>query len=477
MDLSRCRAGVMGLGVTGEAVARFLRARGAAVVAVDARPESDLGPGVGELRAAGATVRADDADPDAFESCDLVVISPGVPPDAAPVRAARNRGAEVVSEIELAGRYLRGRIAGITGSNGKSTVTAMTSAILTESGLRARPCGNIGLPLISMADEEPRTLKVKDLDREERTGGDAPGVIYVTEISSFQLEATKRFRPEVAALLNLSPDHLDRYASPEDYYSAKARIFMNQQPSDTAVINADDPQTWALAASLRARRVSFSLRSAGGEGVRLRDGHLVHVLSGTETRLMSASDVTLPGRHNLENVAASAAIALALGAEPEAVGRAVAPFPGLPHRLRPVGRIGGVSFYDDSKATNTGAALRSVEAFEAPVILMLGGQDKGGDFGGLIRRIGGRLRAVVTFGADGESIAGEIERSAAGGPQVVRGGAMEDSVPVALGLARPGDVVLLAPGCASFDAYAGYAARGEAFVSAVRALAEVRGRT
>jgi UDP-N-acetylmuramoylalanine--D-glutamate ligase len=470
MELEGRRAGVMGLGISGEAAARFLAQAGATVIAADARQEAAAGPVADELREAGISIAAGE-DEQLFEGCDLVIISPGVPPDSAPVRAARARGTRVLSEIELAGRVLQGRIAGITGSNGKSTVTAMTSAILTESGLKARPCGNIGLPLISMADRTPRTVHVKDLDRDETTGGDAPGVIYVTEISSFQLEATESFRPEVAALLNLSPDHQDRYESDDAYYAAKARIFLNQGPSDTAVINADDPRTWALAATLRARLVSFSLGAGGGEGVRLRDGAFVHVRGASETWLMSAADAPLPGRHNLENVAASAAIAIALGAQPAAVARAVTSFTALPHRLRPVGRAHGVRFFDDSKATNVGAAMRAVESFEAPVILLLGGRDKGGDFRGLARQAASRVKRIVTFGEAGPAIAAAVGDEI----PVLLCGSMEDATRGALDGAAPGDVILLAPACASFDAYAGYAARGRAFEATVRQIERAEG--
>ena len=467
MELKGVRAGVMGLGISGEAAVRFLLGRGARVVACDARSESELGAAAAELRAAGAEVRAGGQGRDVFEGCDLVVISPGVPGGVEPVAEARRRGAKVIGEIELASRFLRGRIAAITGSNGKSTVTAMTSAILVESGLKARPCGNIGLPLISMMETRPRTLHVKDLGRKESTGGDASDVIYVTEVSSFQLETTETFRPEAAALLNLSPDHLDRYASAEEYYAAKARIFAFQRAEDTAVINADDPRTWALATSLRAKLVSFSLAPGGGEGVRLRDGNLVHVRGGSETRLVAASEIGLPGRHNIENAAAAAAIALVMGAEPSAVGRAVTRFAGLPHRLRLAGRAGGVTFYDDSKATNTGATVRAVEAFDDPVVLLLGGQDKGGDFEALGRQLAGRVRKVITFGQAGPEIAAKMEREI----EVVRASTLEDAVRRGMEAAEPGEIVLLAPACASFDAFPGYAARGDAFVRAVEALA------
>jgi UDP-N-acetylmuramoylalanine--D-glutamate ligase len=237
------------------------------------------------------------------------------------------------------------------------------------------------------------------------------------------------------------------------------------------VINADDPQTLALASSLRSRVVTFSIEAPDGEGIRIRDGRLVRIEGARETPLMETSEVPLPGRHNLENVAASAAIALALGAAPEAVGRTVAPFRALPHRLRFVRTIRGVSFYDDSKATNAGSARRAVESFPQPVVLLLGGRDKGGDFPDLARHLAGRLRAVVTFGEAGPAIASAIERQVA----VVRGGDLDSATRAALEAACEGDVVLLAPACASFDAFPGYAARGDAFVKAVEAIAREAG--
>jgi UDP-N-acetylmuramoylalanine--D-glutamate ligase len=467
VSLEGAKVGVMGIGVSGEAAARFLMEQGAKVVATDLRPEKDLGEVVEALRSAGARVECGGHSAGIFEGCDMVVISPGVPPDRGPAGEARRKGVKVISEIELAGRVLRGRIAGITGSNGKSTVTAMATAILSESGLAARSCGNIGLPLISMAEKERRRISVKDLGREEITGGDGPEMIYVTEISSFQLEGIETFRPAVAALLNLSPDHQDRYPSAEDYYAAKARIFINQGRNETAVVNADDPQTWALATTLRAKLVSFSMGPGGGEGVRLRDGHLVHVCGGRETHLVSSSDVKLPGRHNLENVAASAAIALSLGAAPDAVRRAVVPFQGLPHRLRFIRKVRGIAVYDDSKATNVGSALRAVEAFHGPVVLLLGGLDKGADFGSLGRRISGSVRKVITFGRAGPEIASSLGEEV----PVQESGGLREATRAALQAAETGDVVLLAPACSSFDAFPGYAARGDAFIQAVKEIA------
>ncbi len=457
----------MGLGLTGEATALFLLARGARVVASEARPETEQAGVPARLREEGAQVECGGHSPGVFEGCEVVVVSPGVPPRQEALHQARLSGAEIISEVELASRFLKGRIVGITGSNGKSTVTALTAAILDEAGIRARPCGNIGLPLIALVGAPGRPAYVKDLGREQPTGGDAPDVVYVAEISSFQLEAINTFRPAVAALLNLSPDHQDRYDDLAGYYAAKARIFENQEAEDAAVLNADDPPTWALASSLRSRVTGFSLRSGAAEGVLLRGGTFVDSRGGTETRLMDASEVPLPGRHNLENVAAAAAVARALQAPSAAIRRAVVSFQGLPHRLRLVRKVKGALVYDDSKATNVGSTIRAVEAFDAPVVLLLGGRDKGGDFASLVPHLSGRVRVVVTFGEAGPVIARRLQ----GLISVIRSGALREATRAALEASRPGDVVLLAPACASFDAYSGYAARGDDFVRTVEEIA------
>lgn len=459
----------MGLGLTGEAAAGFLIDQGARVIVSEARPEAELGAAPQQLRAAGAAVETGGHRREVFADCDMVIVSPGVPPALPALEEARSRDAQVISEVELASRFLEGRIIGITGSNGKSTVTALTAAMLGEAGFAARACGNIGLPLIALHGPPSDELFVKDLARAERRGGDAPGVIHVAEISSFQLEAIESFRPCVAALLNLSPDHQDRYDGPSSYYAAKARIFMNQTGEEFAVLNADDPRTWALAGSLRARVRGFSLKRLPGEGVLLReDGRFVQVTEDREIVLFSASDVRLPGRHNLENVAAAAAVALSLGADPGAIRRAVASFTGLPHRMQFVRRVRGAAVYDDSKATNIGSAARAVESFDAPVVLLLGGRHKGGDPASLAPRLAGRVRQVITFGEAGPILAESLGRTL----PAVSAGPLREAVRQALEAARPGDVVLLAPACASFDAYADYAARGDDFQRIVNVLAE-----
>lgn len=462
----------MGLGLSGEAAARFLVGRGAKVVASESRDEAALGSLPSELRALGAVVECGPHRGGVFEGCEIVVLSPGVPPRQEALERARASGARVVSEVELASWYLEGKIVGITGSNGKSTVTALSAAILNESGVRARPCGNIGLPLIAMAGGLRGEMHVKDLGRSESFGNDAPDAVYVVEASSFQLEGIETFHPAVAALLNLSPDHQDRYDRAEDYYAAKARIFMNQKAGDVAVLNADDPPTWSLAREIRSRIVPFSVEGKADSGVLVTDGRLIRIEDGAETFLMDVSEVPLRGRHNLENVAASAAVALSMGGKAAAVRRAVGNFQALPHRLKFVGEVRGAAVYDDSKATNVGSTIRALEAFESPIVLLLGGRDKGGDFLSLIPHLKRCARAVVTFGEAGADIAERLT----GEVPVIRGGPLAEAVRAAIDASRAGDVVLLAPACASFDAYSGYAARGDHFTRIVREIAASEAR-
>ncbi len=297
---------------------------------------------------------------------------------------------------------------------------------------------------------------------------------YVVELSSFQLEGIDRFSPRIAALLNLSPDHQDRYANLEAYYAAKERIFMNQTGDDVAIVNWDDTPSIGMAERLAARLFPFSLTQDLEEGAVMEDGRLVLRHPDREEPIMAVSEVTLPGRHNLENVLASASIAAHCGVSVEAIARGVAGFSGLPHRLEMVGEHGGVRYYNDSKATNVGATMRALEAFEAPVVLMLGGYDKGGEFELLGEAIArpGRVRALVTFGKAGDDIAGRLEAAA---PRTVRSGGLAEAVRAAAGCAQPGDIVLLAPACASFDAYTGYEKRGEDFRAIVGRLASQRG--
>ena len=458
------KVGVMGLGVSGVAAAGFLARRGVSVVAADSKNAEALGEEAAGLSRLGVALRCGAAaGASVFAGCELVVASPGVPPNVPALASAAAAGIPIVAEVELAARFVRGVIVGITGTNGKSTVTALTGAILKAGGVASWVCGNIGTPLTTVAEAD---LPLPDAE--------ARKVHYVVELSSFQLEGIQTLRPHVSVLLNVSPDHQDRYARVEDYYAAKARIFMNQRGDDVAVVNWDDAGCHPIAERLVARLFPFSLTQDLEEGAVLQGDRLTLRRGGKDDAFLETSRVKIPGRHNLENVLAAAAAAAHCGAAPTVIARGVSEFRGLPHRLELVSQVSGVSYYNDSKATNVGATLRALEAFTAPVVLLLGGYDKGGEFEQLraplssaARGAAGRVRAVATFGKAGDDIARRLEGS---GPQIVRSGSLADAVKAAAGVAHPGDVVLLAPACASFDAYTGYAQRGEDFRAMVKKL-------
>jgi len=449
----------MGLGLSGRAAAGFLARRGVRVVAADAKPPESLEGSLSGLDELGATLRLGPgpaSQPAVFTGCDIVIVSPGVAPEAAPLAGARRSGIPLIAEVELASRFLRGVLLGITGSNGKSTVTALVGHILEQAGRSARVCGNIGTALTAVAEA--------DLVLDE---AEAREVHYVVELSSFQLEGIETLRPRIAALLNLSPDHQDRYEAPADYYAAKARIFMNQVGDDIAVINWDDAHARAAAERLMSRLFPFSLTQDLEEGAVLSGDSLRLRRRGSDEEIMKAGDVPLAGRHNLENVLAAASIAAHCEVPLERIARAVSTFRGLPHRLERVAEIDGVSWYNDSKATNVGSTVRAVEAFDRPIVLLLGGRDKGGDFEALravLAEKTPRLRGLVAFGEAGSDIARRVDGVA---PATRLCGSLAQAVEEARRLAEAGDVVLLAPGCASFDAYTGFDARGEDFRSLV----------
>lgn len=457
-------AGVMGLGLSGIAAAGFLARRGVRVIAADSKPVDALPHEARELMRGAVKLAGPAAGEGTFEGCEVVIASPGVPPGAPPLAGARAAGIPIIAEVELAARWLRGVLIGITGSNGKSTVTALTGEILKSAGTPVRVCGNIGLPLTTVVEQ--------DLNLEE---AEAKRVHYVTELSSFQLEGIERLSPRIAVLLNLTPDHQDRYTRMDDYYAAKMRLFMNQRGDDVAIVNWDDPLVHPVAGRIAARLFPFSLTQDLEEGAVLEAGLLRMRLANREETVMTASDVPIPGRHNLENVLAAASVAIHCGVSAAAIASAVRSFAGLPHRLEKVGQVDGAVYYNDSKATNVGSTLRALEAFTQPIVLLLGGYDKGGDFESLkmpLAAKGSALRALVTFGKAGDDIARRLSGAT---PRIERAAALADAVKTASTIACPGDVVLLAPGCASFDAYTGFDKRGEDFRAIVSRLASQTG--
>jgi UDP-N-acetylmuramoylalanine--D-glutamate ligase len=435
---------VLGLGISGRSAARFCAAHGARrVVAADERPREALG----ELEALEDRVEvcAGGALPDPGEF-DLVVPSPGVPPARYAARARR-----VWGDVELAARALAVPIIGITGTNGKSTTTRLVEAMVRAAGLRAEAAGNIGVPALALVG--------RPLD------------LAVLEVSSFQLETTESFRPRVAAILNVTPDHLDRHGSFEAYAAAKARILEHQGPEDAAVLAADDPVVAAMAEKARGRVLRFSLRQAASCEATFDAGAAL-LRRGDLAQRIPLDGLRLQGTHNLENVLAALLCVSALGLDPLRAVRALLSFDGLPHRMELVRHRGGVAFVNDSKGTNVGAAVRSLESFSRPVVWIGGGRNKGLDFAELAGPAGRRMRASVVIGEAAEALSAALD----GHTPVYIEPSIEAAVRRAAELAQPGDVVLLSPACASFDQFQSYAERGERFRAAVHALPEPRGQ-
>jgi UDP-N-acetylmuramoylalanine--D-glutamate ligase len=448
---------VIGLGATGDAVVRYARGRGDDVTVVDDRPLDARAEfaRVEQAAALGAEVLAG-ADGSTVErlarAADLVVPSPGVPERHPGLQAALGAGVPVRSEIDLAAELVAARTPGgprfaaVTGTNGKTTVTTLTTAMLEASGARAIAAGNIGLPLLDAVRS--------DVD------------VVVAEVSSFQLVFTTRaFRPSAAALLNVAEDHLDWHRTFDAYAQAKARIFAHQEPGQLLVYNADDPVVAALAADAPGRRVPFSVARHAASGFRVVDAAAGRMLMTADGTALAAADaLALRAPHDLANGLAAAAIALEVGATPDGVRDALESFTGLAHRLQPAGERDGVQYYDDSKATNVHATIAAVRGFPS-VVLIAGGRNKGLDLGALTEVVP-HLRAVVAIGDAAEEVSAALHEHVT----VMIAPTMRDAVRFAASLAEPGDTVLLSPACASFDWYDGYAARGDDFAREVAAL-------
>jgi UDP-N-acetylmuramoylalanine--D-glutamate ligase len=456
MELAGKPVLVVGLARSGVAAAEHLAAAGARVVATDRKGEGELEAAALKLAARGVALELGGHREASFTAAALVVVSPGVPWELPELAAARRAGVPVIAELELAFRRLTGRVVAVTGTKGKSTTTACLGEMLRAAGRDVRVGGNIGRPLIGMLE------------------GATPDTVFAVEASSFQLEGTRSFRPSVAVFLNLSPDHLDRHPSFEAYAAAKARVFACQEPEDWAVVNADDPAVLELARAGRARLLAVRPAGApapapGASGhAGFASGEARLVLAGREEALFSRAAVRPPGAHLAGDLLMAAVAARLLGATPDAIARAVAEFRGLPHVLEWVAEVAGVAYYNDSKATNVAAARASLLAFERPVLAILGGRYKGGDLGELRPALEARARGVFTIGEARPLLAEALSGAA---PLYPCAG-LEEAVARAAAAARPGDAVLLAPACASFDMFRDYAARGEAFRAAVRRLAE-----
>ena len=454
MDVKGKRVLVVGLGKSGVAAAQFLHERGARVTVSDVKTEDQLRSEIPALLDTGIAVETGGHGDRTFLEQDLIVVSPGVPVDVPQLEHARAAGIKVIGEVELAARFLKGHIIAITGSNGKTTTTALAGEVVSMGGYESLVGGNIGTPVISLVPE---------------TTSDTYNVL---EISSFQLETIESFHPEIAVILNVTPDHLDRHRSFEAYRGAKLRIFENQTAEDHGVLNADDATCRTLAGSTRAQVRWFSRKSAVTRGAFVREGKIVWRDQDGEQEVMPVSEITLKGAHNLENVLAAVCVGRIVGCEPHRIRRAVQEFTAVEHRLEYVATINGVDYYNDSKATNVDATIKALESFPANLHVILGGKDKGSDYSVLRDLLRERAKRVYSVGAAAE----KIEQHLGDAAPVLRAETLETAVKRASEAAVPGDVVLLAPACASFDQFQSYEHRGRAFKELVQALAARKGK-
>jgi UDP-N-acetylmuramoylalanine--D-glutamate ligase len=453
MELKNKRVLVVGLGRSGASSAIFLQEHGAKVIVSDSKAEAQLQSEVPALLDRGISIETGRHGERTFRDQDLIVVSPGVPSDQPQLQHARTLGIPVIGEVELAFRFLKGKVLAITGSNGKTTTTTLVGEILAKSGKKTLVGGNIGTPVISLA------------------GQSSPDTMVVLEVSSFQLESIEQFCPWIAAILNITPDHLDRHHTFEAYVDAKARIFEKQSSTDFAVLNADDPTCVALQNKdkVKANLLWFSRKQRVENGAFVSGNQVIFRQNGQEQPVLSRSDIQLKGEHNLENVLAAVAITMIAGCTPQQVRQAVKEFRAVEHRLELVATINGVTFYNDSKATNVDATVKALESFPANIHIILGGKDKGSDYTVLNPLLRERVKRVYLIGAATDKIASHVQNSTA----VVRSGTLERAVRQAFEAATAGDVVLLAPACASFDQFENYEHRGRVFKELVQSLTPV----
>ena len=449
LDIQGKRVLVVGLGKSGVASALFLHERGARVTVSDAKAEEQLRNEIPKLLDKGVAVETGGHGERTFRQQDLIVVSPGVPTDSEALKQALALGIPVIGEIELASRFLKGRIIAITGSNGKTTTTSLAGEVVAAGGLKPQVGGNIGTPAISLV------------------GASTADGYVVLEVSSFQLETIQSFRPYVAVVLNISPDHLDRHGSMEAYTAAKRRIFENQTKEDFAVLNADDPTCVEMAKGIQAQVYWFSRRKETAPGAYVRGERIFLRDQQGEREIMPVGEIPLKGAHNLENVLAAVCIGGIVGSEPARIRRAVKEFKAVEHRLEYVATVNGVEYYNDSKATNVDATIKALESFPANIHIILGGKDKGAPYTPLVPLLRERAKRVYTIGA----AAPKIEEEISGAADIVKAGTIDVAVRKAAENAAAGDIVVLAPACASFDQFDNYEHRGRVFKELVQTLA------
>lgn len=466
MTLSNQKILVVGLGKSGFATACFAARQGAGVIVTDMAPEKDLAESAAKLRELGICLELGEHKPASFETADQIIISPGVPHTIAPIRRALACGVPVAGELEFAARFVEKPVIAITGTNGKTTATELTGRMLESSGFRTFTGGNIGTPLIAYVDNDPWAQRI------------------VLEVSSFQLDTICTFHPQIAVLLNISPDHMDRYPDFSAYAESKFKVFENQEKTDIAVLNGFDPLIEKMAGSIKSQKVYFADKDKKQAGANIQtDGLFIDTRFGmpgtTDTRqtagfapedgiFLDLTDINIRGGHNLENVAASALAALAAGATEQGIRSALRGFKGLRHRLEHIATINNVRFINDSKATNVDAVVRALECFDAPVILIMGGRNKDSDFSVLKPLVRRCVKHLILMGESGRKIAATLAGDIGHAPLFAAD--MHAAVSIAGQRAAQGDVVLLSPACASFDMFSSYIQRGDVFTAAVETL-------
>jgi UDP-N-acetylmuramoylalanine--D-glutamate ligase len=451
----------MGLARSGVAACRLLQAAGARVTVADRKEPAELASVLGAIDRDHVNVMVGAGYESSLDEADLVVISPGVPYRLASLEAVRRRGAKVISELELASWFFRSPLLAITGTNGKSTTVTLIGKFLVESGKRAFVGGNLGTALSEAALEDLRA---------SQAGKPSPYDYLVVEVSSFQLETIDRFHPWIAALLNVTVDHQDRYDSLDEYVATKQRIFENQTSSDFALFNLDDERVASLRQKVRAKRLGFTRASTIGTdldgGTYLEGDKIVTTVTGVRQEICRRSEIRILGNHNVENVMAATTSALLCGCPLDAIRRVLATFPGLEHALEIVRERRGVRFVNDSKGTNVDATLKALESIDQPIWLIAGGRDKGGDFSRLAQAVGRRVTRVILIG----EAAPLMRRAWEGVVTMTEAATLREAVDCAAQGASPGDVVLLSPSCASFDMFSDYQDRGRQFKALVHAL-------
>jgi UDP-N-acetylmuramoylalanine--D-glutamate ligase len=454
-ELKGKKVTVVGLARSGVAAARLLQAVGADVTVADAKEEAKLTEVLARLDRSAIRVIVGAGYESALDEAQIVVVSPGVPTELDILNIVRARHVPVIGELELAYRFLDAPVVAVTGTNGKSTTVTLIGLLLKEHGKRVFVGGNLGIPLSEAA------LKTY--------GSGSQGSPYdyvIAEVSSFQLETIARFRPWIAALLNITPDHLDRYPALAPYVAAKGRIFENQTPDDYALLNYDDERVLAFRNGVRAHALGFSQMGSVNEGTFLDGDELVLRFKGQRHSICKMSEIRIPGAHNVANAMAASMVAHVCGCPPDVMRRVLSTFPGLEHALELIRERNGVRFINDSKGTNVDATMKALESLDSPIVLIAGGKDKGGDFGKLRDVVTRRVKQLVLIG----EAAPRIQQMLEGLKPISHASSFRDAVEVAAQSARSGEVVLLSPACASFDMFADYQDRGRQFKALVNGL-------